>query len=277
MLSNMPQSSNSSVSAKHRGGSLGKSLPLKSHLLLIQGPPEMLWLGWPSMKYNCNTAMFESGSLMQLPSKSTGKGSGLSDKCKMWWTADLLNGKRWTAHILNCCKVSLNSCRYNKHHDEVLAVMVKFLKEPHRSGWHRAWAELHLPFWTGTYTDLRPDIVVLSRLQKIAIIVELAICWESVFVAAWERKTAKYLELATGGAENGYSICRARITLDTGWRELFCIDGFQQLQDTFMQGSKYRRNWSYRMLLYSTAIMGSYIYKSGKTEITPPQWPPLHL
>ena len=103
-------------------------------------------------------------------------------------------------------------------------------------------------------TDLRPDIVAFSHLQKEAIILELTVCWEGAYTVAQERKTAKYLELANEVERNGYNV--ELITLEVGSRGLVCLDGFKQLQDTIPVR---KRVW--RQLLQhvtSAAIVGSH-------------------
>ena len=101
---------------------------------------------------------------------------------------------------------------------------------------------------------LFPPDLATSDLQKEVIIIELTVYFEGAYAAAQERKTAKYLELATEVERKGYNV--ELITLEVGSRGLVCIDGFQQLRDTVCVG---KRKW--RQLLQNVAIAainGSY-------------------
>ena len=55
-----------------------------------------------------------------------------------------------------------------------------------------------------TTTDLRPDIVLWSPIQKSAILVELTLCYETNFEDAHRRKANKYEDLVEAGRSNGF-------------------------------------------------------------------------
>ena len=55
-----------------------------------------------------------------------------------------------------------------------------------------------------TPTTLRPDIVVWDDIRKRLLLVELTVCFETMFVDAAERKRAKYEELKQRAATAGY-------------------------------------------------------------------------
>ena len=116
--------------------------------------------------------------------------AGLSSQCK-------LCGKRQTLlHVLNHCQVALELRHFNKRHDTVLQVIADFLKA-HCLPEYEIIADLHGS--TSIYnfpssiasTDLRPDLVVWSITQRIVILAELTVCFETNFVNASQRKTNK--------------------------------------------------------------------------------------
>ena len=103
-------------------------------------------------------------------------------------------------------------------------------------------------------SDLRPDVVVFSHLQKAAFILELTICSEVSYVAAQERKTVKYIDLVSEVEKNGFNT--ELITLEVGSRGLVHVDGFKRLQDLICGG---KQRW--KQLLQDIAIVaikGSY-------------------
>ena len=174
------------------------------------------------------------------------------DKCKMC-------GERQTlVHVLNCCPIALNHWCYNERHDAVLTVIANLLRE-----------ELGEDFDTiadigpeQNYvlppdlvnSDMRPDIVCVSRLQKQAVLLELTVCFEEAYVAAKERKTEKYLDLVAEIEEKGYNV--ELITLEVGSRGLLCLDGFKQLHSILYVNKK---KWmQFLKSVASTAISGSF-------------------
>ena len=180
------------------------------------------------------------------------KESDVSDKCK-------LCGERQTLrHILNCCQVALKYRRYNERHDEVLRTIITYLKEELSDDFMVvAYLDDHQSYLFPpqlAISDLRPDIVVFSRLQKAAFILELTICSEVSYVAAQERKTAKYIELVTEVEKNGFNT--ELITLEVGSRGLVHVDGSKHLQNLICGG---KQRW--KQLLQDIAIVaikGSY-------------------
>ena len=63
-------------------------------------------------------------------------------------------------------------------------------------------------------SDLWPDLVAYSCLAKIAIIVELTVCFETNFKDAQKRKEAKYTELVEEVEKNDFIV--DLITLEVG-------------------------------------------------------------
>ena len=102
-------------------------------------------------------------------------------------------------------------------------------------------------------SDMRPDIVCESRLQKQAVILELTVCFEEAYVAAKERKTEKYLDLVAEIEEKGYNM--ELITLEVGSRGLLCLDGFKQLHSILYVNKKWMQFFKN---VASTAISGSF-------------------
>ena len=53
-------------------------------------------------------------------------------------------------------------------------------------------------------TNLRPDLVLWSTLQKLLFIVELTVLWEAAVGEAYERKRLKYSDIATKAEQRGW-------------------------------------------------------------------------
>ena len=130
------------------------------------------------------------------------KESGVSDKCKLCGVRQTLQ------HILNCCQVALKYRRYNERHDEVLRTITTYMyMKEEISDDFTVVADLddHQSYLFPpqlAVSDLRPDVVMFSQLQKAAFILELTICSEVSYAAAQERKTAKYMELVSEVEKN---------------------------------------------------------------------------
>ena len=65
-------------------------------------------------------------------------------------------------------------------------------------------------------TDFRPDIVWWDSNSKSECIADLTVCFESNFVDAAERKTAKYADLVQWVVENGYTLTFIPLQVGTG-------------------------------------------------------------
>ena len=78
----------------------------------------------------------------------------------------------------------------------------------------------HLPC-----TDLRPDIIWWDEHSKRTVVVELTICFDTLFKQASERKRRKYFDLC----ENNYHDV-SLITLEIGSRGVIHSQGFHQVQ-----------------------------------------------
>ncbi|XP_053389443.1 uncharacterized protein LOC128552430 [Mercenaria mercenaria] len=161
-----------------------------------------------------------------------------------WKLADdqncpLCNGRGSLQHTLSSCKTALTQGRYRWRHDQVLRELadtlererkkprtpkkgpqfIPFVKEGGKkttttstSGLldeARSWevrVDLgrKLVFPDIIQTNLRPDIVLWSQSPKKVILVELTVPWEERTEEAYERKSAKYQDLADACNEAGW-------------------------------------------------------------------------
>ena len=64
-------------------------------------------------------------------------------------------------------------------------------------------------------TDLRPDIVWWDDNDKVVVMVELTIPFETSFEAAAERKESKYEELVTAARRNGFDTTLITIEVES--------------------------------------------------------------
>ena len=89
--------------------------------------------------------------------------------------------------------------RYNEQHDDVLRVILGYLKEELIEDYTMvADLGIKLSYLSPpqlAISNLRPDITVFSQLQKEAMFIELTVCNEALYEAAQHRETEKYLEL----------------------------------------------------------------------------------
>jgi hypothetical protein len=142
-------------------------------------------------------------------------------------------------HIMSSCQKALGQGRYRWRHDQVLAQLADVLERERRKertvsngprliGFVREGAgKVSTSVSTGllygaekwemrvdlgrklvfpdiVHTTLRPDIVLWSETPKVVILVELTVPWEERTEEAYERKMAKYQELAGQCREKGW-------------------------------------------------------------------------
>ena len=97
-------------------------------------------------------------------------------------------------HVLNNCETALHHRKYNQRHDEVLKEIASFINVNLEVSQNMI-ADLssqtystpsHLPC-----TDLRPDIIWWDEHSKRTVVVELTICFDTLFKQAAERKKRK--------------------------------------------------------------------------------------
>ena len=126
--------------------------------------------------------------------------NGLSSQCKLCTECQML------LHVLNNCKVALELRRYNQRHDCVLRVIVDSLRSQCPPDFC-----ILVDFPDSTYdfpasaasTDLRPDLVVWSDSQRVMVLAELTVCFETNFADTHQRKSAKYYDLLETCIANG--------------------------------------------------------------------------
>ena len=132
--------------------------------------------------------------------------------------------------MLNNCKVALDLRRYNQRHDSILQVIVNSLQS-HCPPDHQITADLpntnYLFPPTAASTDLRPDLVVWSDSQRVLVLAELTVCFETNFVDASRRKSDKYRDLMETCTASGYTT--QTITLEVGSRGFVNHGGFKHL------------------------------------------------
>ena len=101
-------------------------------------------------------------------------------------------------HTLNHCQVALELRCYNQRHDSILQVIVDSLQSQCPPD-YKITADLpntdYMFPTNAASTDLRPDLVVWSDPQRILVLVELTVCFETNFVDASQRKQNKYQDL----------------------------------------------------------------------------------
>ena len=136
--------------------------------------------------------------------------------------------------MLNHCQAALELRRYNQRHDSVLQLIANSLKCHCPPEFH---VMADLPDSTYAFpssiaaTDLRPDLVVCSDTQRVIVLAELTICFETNFVNAHQRKSAKYHDLLESCLANSYNT--TLITLEVGSRGFINISGFKALLEHF--------------------------------------------
>ena len=144
-----------------------------------------------------------------------------------------LCGERQTlVHVLNSCKQTLKTRRYNRCHDAVLtkirAVLATYTSPP--TSLSTDLGSYHFPQHIVS-TDLRPDVVWWDDTRKKMCLVELTICFESSFQNAAERKTIKYEEVVERARASGYTA--TFISLEVGSRGIINPHGFDCLKKVF--------------------------------------------
>ena len=111
-------------------------------------------------------------------------------------------------HVLNSCRVARDLKPYNERHDAVLALLYEVVKE-------------HLPDTTSSTadlissdysfpchiaaTDLRPDIIYWDETAKKVSLIELTVCFDTLFEGAIKRKEDRYQELLDTIQNAGYT------------------------------------------------------------------------
>ena len=154
--------------------------------------------------------------------------AGLSNQCK------LCNQRQTLLHVLNHCQVALVLRHYNQRHDSILQVIVDSLRSQCPPDYEIT-ADLpntdYLFPSAAASTDLRPDLVVWNDPQRVLVLAELTVCFETNFVDAAQRKKCKYQDLMETCTAGGYTT--HLITLEVGSRGFLNLSGFQELLQFF--------------------------------------------
>ena len=140
-----------------------------------------------------------------LPTKTNLKLWGLSgsDKCK------LCGRKETTKHILSACDTALNQGRYTFRHNRVLKQITNNID----TNLYTFYSDLEGQCIEGgtippdvLVTAEKPDIVILHRLIKHIVVIELTCPWEENLEDARQRKTNKYAPLINDIEQKGFSV-----------------------------------------------------------------------
>ena len=149
----------------------------------------------------------------------------VSENCKLCGLKQTLH------HVLNNCKVSLNMRRYNHRHDQVLGVIAEMactnLPENYQLTVDLGSDNYHFPAHIAL-TNLRPDLVIWSDVNKHLTIIELTVCYETGFEEAASRKMKRYSDLTSEARERGYQ--SLTIPVQVGSRGVLEEDGLGQLR-----------------------------------------------
>ncbi|XP_061748367.1 uncharacterized protein LOC133546664 [Nerophis ophidion] len=181
-------------------------------------------------------------------------------------------------HLLSSCKIGLTQGRFRWRHDQVLMKLAEILESSRREANSQPIAKQHSVMFVRpgegkgdtsrrgprsvlslardwsmradigkqlqfpreiTTTSLRPDIVLWSAVTKSAMLVELTIPWEEGIQAAYERKAAKYADLAAECREAGWST--PIYPVEVGCRGFVGTSTIRLLRDVGLTGAKLRR------------------------------------
>jgi len=136
-------------------------------------------------------------------------------------------------HVLNSCQVARDLRRYNARHDAVLGCIYEVIRD-HLPATASVSADLTTEYSFPCHivsTDLRPDIVIWDDTTKEVCLVELSVCFDSLFEDAAVRKQSRYCELQASIAHAGYRV--ELITIEVGSRGLPNTSGFTKLRKWF--------------------------------------------
>ena len=124
-------------------------------------------------------------------------------------------------HILSGCNKSLD--RFAYRHDSVLAHLAKTINQCKADG-VEMYADLNGYRVNGgtvpadlCETQQRPDLVVILKEPRKVLLVELTICWDSQpnFQAGYDRKSARYAQLALDIEDKGWVVSNMPLELGT--------------------------------------------------------------
>ena len=182
----------------------------------------------------------------------------MSDRC-----GSCGNNRQTLLHVLNNCPVKLKL--YSWRHDNVLFQLKKFLCT------HLPSLEIHCDLLVENnaicdmnintipidilLTNLRPDLVVIDRVKKSVIILELTVPYETNFANAQERKCLKYSAVISGLEEAGFQC--TFFSLEIGSRGIAAHGTCSILRKISGASKKSTREFVYSMV--KVALKCSYV------------------
>ncbi len=222
-----------------------KTLLCQSHFFRLE-EFELLDTTWKSYMLNFprNTVKFLLNSVLDtLPTNSNlmrwGKRS--NSKCELCSHHDTL------LHTLNNCPTMLKDGRYTWIHNSVLSHMfILAQNQSKETGWiihsdlpgHNNKCDISTVPTDICVTTQIPNIVMINRPHKIAILIELTVCFETNFEKSAQRKENRYGSLLNDIQSTPFT-CEL-ITIVVGSRGLVSVDNRSKLTTIYsrLNGSK---------------------------------------
>ncbi len=164
-----------------------------------------------------------------------------NSKCELCWHHDTL------LHTLNNCPTMLKDGRYTWRHNSVLSHMFTLAQNLSKETYWIIHSDLHghnnkcgisTVFTDICFTTQIPDIVMINRLHKIGILIELTVCFETHFEKTTKRKENRYGSLLNGIQSTGFT-CEL-ITIEVSSGGLVIVDNRSKLTTIYshLNGSK---------------------------------------
>ena len=181
-------------------------------------------------------------------------------------TCTLCGGNQSLLHVLNNCSKARDLQHYNIRHDLVLQEIASTIKVYLPSSTSLAvdiGDDYKFPIHI-VKTDLRPDIVWWDQSSLSVYLAELTVCFESNFMKAAGRKTAKYADLVEQARSNGYKV--TFLPLQMGSRGVPHNESFAALATVLRMTSK--DLMSLLLRLSKAAIQGSFTIWCSRNRIS---------
>ena len=231
-------------------------------------------LTWRSACYNLpkNVLKFAvNASIDTLATNSNLKrwGKRCNDICS------LCKGKGTLHHVLNYCSVMLP--RYTWRHNSIL----KYLYDTVLKSGSTYEVYVDLPGLVKgsstiptdiVVTNQRPDMVLIDRINKICLLSELSVCFETNINAAQERKRLRYTSLLSDIESSGYTV--SLYTIEIGSRGFIDKSNEGKIKSLFRKVSNSPTKWpALKQCLSCISLLGSFVIyasKSDKDWIEPP-------
>ena len=187
---------------------------------------------------------------------------------KMTTNCNLCSKKETLHHVLNHCQVMLEQGRYTWRHNSVLRIIHDTLREIADPSWVFYCDLTGTTKVAGTTippdilaTQQRPDLVLINRVSKKIIIIELTIPFEQNIRNAHDRKVNKYSSLIMDLEEQSYDA--KLFCIEIGSRGLISDDNKCNIETIFTSisvGNKPHKNMckKFQANLSKRAILASY-------------------